>query len=105
MIILTLYKEPEGRKEKKEFSLMKEAVEFGQRTGSWYDIFDPASGRKTDWDEINSREEDEWYYDEKEYLWKKLKPEDMNYVEALSHRQYEGSYAQVDSFGAMAFHQ
>jgi len=104
MILLTLYKEPEGRKEKKEFSLMHEAIEFGQKTGYYFDVFDPVSGRHTDWDEINAREEDEWYYDEKEYLWKKLKPEEVNYVEALSHKYHGGSFSQFNTFGVMALH-
>lgn len=50
---------------------MQEAIEFGQRTGEDYEIFDPVTGKVIDWNEINVCEDDGWYYDEKEYLWKK----------------------------------
>jgi hypothetical protein len=76
MILLTVYKEPAGKREKREFARLQEAIEFGQKTGSDYEIFDPVSGKVIDWNEINVREDEDWYYDEKEYLWKKFKPED-----------------------------
>lgn len=55
---------------------MQEAIEFGQLTGSDYEIYDPAAGKVIDWNEINVREDDDWYYDEKEFLWKRHKPEE-----------------------------
>ncbi len=76
MILLTVYKEPAGKKEKREFARLQEAIEFGQKTGSDYEIYDPVTGKVIDWNEINIREDDGWYYDEQEYLWKKLKSDD-----------------------------
>jgi hypothetical protein len=76
MILLTVYKESAGKKEKREFAQIQEAIEFGQKTGSDYEIWDPVTGKVIDWNEINVRDDDDWYYDEKEYLWKKFKPED-----------------------------
>jgi hypothetical protein len=77
MILLTVYKEPAGKREKREFARLQEAIEFGQRTGSDYEIFDPVTGKVIDWNEINIREDEDWYYDEKEYLWKKFKSDDQ----------------------------
>ncbi len=76
MILLTVYKESAGKKEKREFAQIREAIEFGQQSGSDYEIWDPATGKVIDWNEINVRDDDDWYYDEKEYLWKKFKPEE-----------------------------
>lgn len=76
MILLTVYKEPAGKREKREFVLLQEAIEFGQKTGSDYEIYDPLTGKVIDYNEINVREDDGWYYDEQEYLWKKFKSED-----------------------------
>jgi hypothetical protein len=76
MILLTVYKEPAGKREKREFSRIQEAIEFGQKTGSDYEIYDPITGKIIDWNEINVREEEDWYYDEKEYLWKKMKSDE-----------------------------
>ena len=36
----------------------------------------PVTGKVIDWNEINVRDDEDWYYDENEYLWKKFKPED-----------------------------
>jgi hypothetical protein len=76
MILLTVYKESAGKKEKREFTQIQEAIEFGQKTGSDYEIWDPVTGKVIDWNEINVRDDEDWYYDENEYLWKKFKPED-----------------------------
>ena len=76
MILLTVYREPAGKREKREFSQLQEAIEFGQKSGSDYAIYDPLTGKVIDWNEINVREEDDWYYDDKEYLWKKCRPEE-----------------------------
>jgi hypothetical protein len=72
MLLLTVYKEPAGKKEKREFARLQEAIEFGQKTGSDYEIYDPLTGKVIDWNEVNIREEEEWYYDENESLWKKF---------------------------------
>jgi hypothetical protein len=76
MILLTVYKESAGQKEKREFARIQDAIEFGQKTGSDYEIYDPVTGTVIDWNEINVCEDDGWYYDDREYLWKKFKPED-----------------------------
>ena len=89
MILLTVYKEPAGKREKREVARLQEAIEFGQKTGSDYEIYDPASGRAIDWNEINVREDDDWYYDEKEYLWKKFKSEDQEDGFSKSDFRYE----------------
>ena len=73
MILLTVYREPAGKREKREFARLQEAIEFGQKTGSDYEIYDPVTGKVIDWNEINVREEEEWYYDETESLWKKAR--------------------------------
>jgi hypothetical protein len=73
MILLTIYKETAGKREKMEFARLQEAIEFGQKTGSDYEIYDPVTGKVIDWNEINVSEDDDWYYDEKEFLWKKFK--------------------------------
>jgi hypothetical protein len=73
MILLTVYREPAGRREKREFARIQEAIEFGQKTGSDYEIYDPVTGKVIDWNEVNVKEEEEWYYDEHEYLWKKCR--------------------------------
>jgi hypothetical protein len=76
MLLLTVYRESAGEKEDREFARLQEAIEFGQHTGSDYEIYDPATGKVIDWNEINIREDDDWYYDENEYLWKRFKTDD-----------------------------
>jgi hypothetical protein len=76
MILLTVYKEHAGKREKREFTRLQEAIDFGQKTGSDYEIYDPVTGKVIDWNEINIHEDDGWYYDEQEYLWKKFKSDD-----------------------------
>ncbi|MCX6269536.1 MAG: hypothetical protein NTW16_19645 [Bacteroidetes bacterium] len=76
MILLTVYKEPVGKREKKEFFRIQDAIEFGQKTGSDYEIYDPVTRKIIDWNEINVREDDDWYYDDKEDLWKKHRLDD-----------------------------
>ena len=76
MILLTVYREPAGKRENREFSRLQEAIEFGQKTGSDYEIYDPMTGKVIDWNEVNVRDDEDWYYDEQEYLWKKFKSED-----------------------------
>ena len=57
---------------------MQEAIEFGQKTGSVYEIYDPVTGKVIDWNEINVKEQpdEEWYYDDRELLWKRHRRED-----------------------------
>jgi hypothetical protein len=76
MILLTVYREPAQKRENREFTRLQEAIEFGQKTGLDYEIYDPVTGKVIDWNEINIREDEEWYYDEKEYIWKKFKATD-----------------------------
>lgn len=74
MVYLTLYRIGKNNRQNRvtlEFRTVHEAVKFGQQSGQDYEIFDPASGRNIDWNEINTREEEEWYYDESEMSWKK----------------------------------
>ena len=47
------------------------AICIGQASGLFYEIFDMTNGRTIDWTEVNFKEEEEWYYDEDELLWKK----------------------------------
>jgi hypothetical protein len=76
MLLLTVYKESAGNRERLEFARLQEAIDFGQKTGSDYEIYDPVTGKVIDWNEINVREDDDWYYDENEYLWKRCKHEE-----------------------------
>ncbi|MEI7898358.1 MAG: hypothetical protein WCJ26_15075 [bacterium] len=76
MILLTVYREPAGKREKREFAKIQEAIEFGQKTGSDYEIYDPFTGKVIDWNEINVHEDDGWYYDEKECIWSRFKSDD-----------------------------
>ena len=76
MILLTINRENAGKREKREFAKLHDAIEFGQRTGMDYEIFDPATGKVIDWNEINVKEEEEWYYDEKEFIWKRCRMAD-----------------------------
>lgn len=79
MVYLTLF--CTGRNHRKnrvslEFRTLMEAVEFGQQSGDDYEIYDPVSGRNIDWNEINVRDDEEWYYDEQELTWKKTEVAD-----------------------------
>ena len=94
MILLTVYTEPEGNKENREFALLQDAIDFGQKTGSDYDIYDPGTGKLIDWNEINVREEDEWYYDDKESLWKKFNSTDGFYNGISIHENTPGFFTE-----------
>lgn len=79
MVYLTLFCTGKNNRKNRvslEFRTLLEAVEFGQRSGDDYEIFDPVTGRNIDWNEINIRNEEEWFYDEKEMAWKKTEPDD-----------------------------
>ncbi len=67
---------------------MDEAIRIGQRSGQYYEVFDFATGRNTDWNEVNYKEEDNWYYDEEELIWKKMQagdrfPEEIGNLSAM----------------------
>ena len=74
MILLTIYHSPAGMREKREFLRLQDAIAYGQKSGRDYDVYDPATGKRIDYNEINVREEpaEEWYYDEAELLWKRV---------------------------------
>jgi hypothetical protein len=79
MILLITYKENNGKINGKDrkgihesiLESVEEAVRVGQKSGLYYEVFDSRSGRVIDWNEVNIREEDDWYYDETELIWKK----------------------------------
>lgn len=75
MVHLTLFKESNGaflHNQQKKLGSVQEAVQVGQRSGTYYEILDTSTGRIIDWNEVNIREEEEWYYDEAEMIWKRL---------------------------------
>jgi hypothetical protein len=77
MMLLTIFQDPKetGIAGSRSFVLLdkslEEAVRIGQECGQFYEIFDFATGRNIDWNEVNYRGEEEWFYDEEEMLWKK----------------------------------
>jgi len=77
MILLKTYKESNGmtasskRMSESKVASVEEAIRIGQKSGLFYEIFDTVSGRVIDWNEVNIREEEDWYYDEIEMIWKK----------------------------------
>ncbi len=79
MVLLTIYMdvcgETAGRLERETRAFfensVEEAVRAGQASGCFYEILDMATGRAIDWNEVNYREEEEWFYDEEELIWKK----------------------------------
>lgn len=79
MVQLTIYRDINGtmvdrsgaRTVRSTVETLEEAIRLGQNSGSYYEIFDMASGRIIDWNEVNIKSEDEWYYDEPEMIWKK----------------------------------
>jgi hypothetical protein len=67
-----------GNRKKKEVILMEsveDAVAAGQKSGFYYEVIDLVSGRVIDWNEVNIRPEEEWYYDDSELLWKRRSDE------------------------------
>ena len=78
MVQLTIYKESIGlwdtqRKEifQTEVDTIEKAIQLGQKSGAYYEVFDTQTCRMIDWNEVNIKEEDPWYYDEAELMWKK----------------------------------
>jgi len=85
MVQLTIYKESCGlwdknRKEviQTEVETIEKAIQIGQNSGVYYEVFDTKSCRMIDWNEINIKEEDHWYYDEAELMWKKRSDEESS---------------------------
>ena len=64
-----------GRVESKVGTL-EEAIRIGQKSGLYYEVLDTKSGRIIDWNEVNIKAEDDWYYDEAEMIWKKRSNEE-----------------------------
>ena len=80
MVQLSIYKESyslwdKNRKEiiQTEVETIEKAIQIGQQSGAYYEVFDTKTCRLIDWNEINIKEEDPWYYDEAEMIWKKQK--------------------------------
>ena len=83
MVLLTIYrKKAEGkiRRCSRTYESVYEAVQAGQNSGFFYDIYDITSRRIIDWNEINVNEDDGWYYDDADFTWKKV-PEDISIEE------------------------
>ena len=86
MVLLTIYKDGsinnrsrKGIAESKVKTL-DEAIRIGQNSGQYYEVFDTKSGRTIDWNEVNVKTEDDWYYDEVEMIWMK-RSKDESYEE------------------------
>ena len=80
MVLLTIYrKKAEGkiRRCSRTYESVYEAVQAGQNSGFFYDIYDITSRRIIDWNEINIKDDDGWYYDDADFTWKKVKEESM----------------------------
>lgn len=76
MILITIYREPSGKKENREFARLQDAIHYGQGTGAGYEVYDPSTGRVIDWNEVNAGEDDGWYYDDRELVWKRCSGDD-----------------------------
>lgn len=89
MVLLTIYREvAEGkiRRRSRSYESVYDAVQAGQNSGFFYDIYDITTGRIIDWSEINVREDDGWYYDEADFTWKKAQEEDS--IEEWMRREF-----------------
>ena len=74
MIRLKLFKTNKTSKKQMEimkFDSVEEAIRFGNQSGCSWSVDDQKSGRSYDCDEIENREEEDWYYDEAELIWKR----------------------------------
>jgi hypothetical protein len=54
-----------------EFESLEAAVRSGRQSGFAYLIDDRLSGKTYDGEEFESGDEEEWYYDEPEMIWKR----------------------------------
>jgi len=56
----------------KTFYDLMDALEFGRKSGRYFDIYDTRSARTLSWNELYwQTDEEDWYYDEFEMIWKK----------------------------------
>ena len=81
MIHLTIYKGNTGKRKATQemtFKSILEAIRVGQSSDQYYEILDPSTGRIIDWNEVNVKIDDGWYYDETEMIWKKCPDESSN---------------------------
>ncbi|MEI6433811.1 MAG: hypothetical protein WCP32_03125 [Bacteroidota bacterium] len=75
MIYLKLFKGKKAINKKveiREFATIEAAIKVGRRSGCAWVIDDPLQGKTFDSEEIELREEEDWYYDETEQLWKRI---------------------------------
>ena len=89
MVLLTIYREvAEGKIKRcsRSYESVYSEVQAGQKSGCFYDIYDITAGRIIDWNEINIREDDSWYYDDADFTWKKA-PEDIS-IEEWMRREF-----------------
>lgn len=89
MVLLTIYREIAGGKIRRCFRTYQsvyEAVQIGQNSGFYYDIFDTSTWHHIGWDEVNLRVDDGWYYDEADFSWKKAPEEDS--IEEWMRREF-----------------
>lgn len=64
----------DGWHDHKIFYDLMDALECGRKSGRYFDIYDTRSARTLSWDELYwQTDEEEWYYDEFEMIWKKEK--------------------------------
>ena len=78
MFIIWLYTKSVGLRLKKkypEFPTLKEAIDYGDKSGRFYTIYDDVNSRLIDWLEIHEDDASEWIYNENDLLWEKLKDE------------------------------
>jgi len=78
MFIVWLYTKSVGlrlRKNYPEFPTIMEAIEYGDKSGRFYTIYDDENLRLIDWHEIHEDFTSEWFYNENDLLWEKLKDE------------------------------
>ena len=84
MVQLTIYKESNNRLWDKnhkeaiscEVETIEKAIQIGQKSGAYYEVFDTKTCRLIDWNEVNVKVEDDWYYDETELMWKRRSQEE-----------------------------
>ena len=79
MVHLSIYKSNNcdwERTREMTVNSIHDAVRIGQESGLYFDIFDPKTSRIIDWNEINIKNDDGWYYDEEELIWKKYREEE-----------------------------
>jgi hypothetical protein len=60
---------------------MKEAIQYGDKSGKLYTIYDDENSRWSDWHEIHEDFTSEWFYNENDLLWEKLKDEEEEEVD------------------------